>query len=125
MKESIEAYTAWTISQATAAIAIGHADAKNLRELLIWTTSKSTYPMVMEYFRRHLDDEKLLQSLIEIALEGEDAGDEPWAAANTIVEFPAFMLKKHETALRRLSQEQWIYLSGPANKALAKIGTAT
>lgn len=77
--------------------------------------------MVMAYFRKHLDDREFLESLLEIALEGEDAGDAPWAAANLIVEFPASMLAKHEAALRQLSGEQWIYLNRPANEALAKI----
>ena len=105
------------------AIKKGHSDPASLRELLIATASRDTVGMANEYFRLHLDDEKLLAALVEIALEGEDMGDAPWAAANTIVEFPAPMLKVHEASLRKLSQEQWIYLSGPANKALAKIAS--
>jgi hypothetical protein len=98
-----------------------HSDPTSLRELLIATTSRDTVGTAMEYFRRHLDDEKLLAALVEIALEGEDMGDAPWAAANTIVEFPAPMFKGHEASLRKLGEEQRIYLSRPANKALAKI----
>ena len=64
---------------ALAAIAKGHVDVENLRELLIWTTSKSTEPMVSEYFSHHFDDEPLLSALLKIALEGEDAGDAPLA----------------------------------------------
>jgi hypothetical protein len=30
---------------------------------------------------------------MEIALEGEDAGDAPWAAATVIAEFPAALAK--------------------------------
>lgn len=75
----------------------------------------------MDYFQARFGDRELLDALIPIALEGEDAGDAPWAAANVIAEFPANMLRKHEAALRLLSQEQWIYLKDPANRALAKI----
>src|SRR6185295_13935814 len=107
MDESSEAYRARAISQATAAIAIGHADEKNLRELLILTTDGNSAPMVMEYFRRHIGDRELLKNLVKIALEGEDEGDAPWAAANTIVEFPVELLKEHEADLQLLSQEQW------------------
>lgn len=100
---------------------IGYTDPNSLRQLLIATTSKTTSPIAMTYFREHLSDERLLECLLPIALEGEDAGDAPWAAANVIVEFPAHLLRKHEDALKRLSQEQWTYLKDPANKALAKI----
>lgn len=100
---------------------LGYTDPASLRQLLIATTSKTTSPIAMAYFRDHLSDERLLENLLPIALEGEDAGDAPWAAANVIAEFPAQLLRRHEADLRRLSQEQWMYLKDPANKALAKI----
>ena len=106
---------------ASAAIAKGHADPSNLRELLIWTTSKTTVAMVDIYFCQHHDDKNLLTALFEIALEGEDAGDAPWAAANTIADFPAPMLVEHRAALVQLSQFEWNYLRVPALKALAKL----
>jgi hypothetical protein len=65
---------------------------------------------------------------MNIALEGEDAGDAPWAAANTIADFPADMLLPHKRSLERLAAEQWTYLQVPARRALAKIaalGSAT
>ena len=97
------------------------ADAENLRELLIWTTAETTAPMIMEYFRQRLYDQQLLANLIEIALEGEDAGDAPWAAANVIAEFPAHLLVVHQADLQRRSQEDWSYLSQPAKRALQRI----
>src|SRR5262249_41643944 len=98
-----------------------HDDSENLRELLIWTTSKTTVAMVEEYFRQHHGDENLLRALFAIAGEGEDAGDAPWAAANTIADFPASMLKKHKAELLELSQHEWLYLKQPALDALAKV----
>jgi hypothetical protein len=109
------------IKAASAAIAKGHRDPSNLRELLIWTTSKTTWGMIDSYFRQHHHDKELLAALISIALEGEDAGDAPWAAANTIADFPASMLVEHKDALLELSRDDWSYLKLPALKALAKI----
>lgn len=114
-------YEKRTREQAATAISKGHRDSANLRELLIWTTSMTTEPMVSEYFARHLSDEQLLAALLEIALEGEDAGDAPWAAANIVAEFPAAMLARHETELQSLAKEHWDYLSRPARAALAKL----
>ena len=116
-----ESYSEQSVRAASAAIAKGHTDPEALRELLIWTTSKTTYEMVISYFRRHLNDPELLVALFAIAAEGEDAGDAPWAAANTIAEFPPEMLKKHRNELVELSKHQWTYLSKPAQDALAKI----
>jgi hypothetical protein len=101
---------------------VGYRDAASLRQLLIATTSKDTSEAAMSYFQARFGDEGLLNALLPIALEGEDAGDAPWAAANVIAEFPANMLRKHEAALRLLGQEQWRYLKDPATRALAKIG---
>ena len=106
---------------AAEAIAKGHSDPVNLRELLIWTTSKTTRPTVEAYFRQHHHDKKLLAALVSIALEGQDAGDTPWAAANTLAEFPASMLMEHEVALVELSKHDWEYLNTPARAALRKI----
>lgn len=80
-----------------------------------------TEPMVSEYFTRHLSDEQLLAALLDIALEGEDAGDAPWAAANIAAEFPAALLARHANELHSLAKEQWDYLSRPARAALAKL----
>jgi hypothetical protein len=118
---SREEYRAFTVKTASAAIAKGHHDPANLRELLIWTTSKTTCAMVEEYFRGHLDDKQLLEALFSIAEEGEDNGDAPWAAANTISEFPAAMLAPHKARLVTLSNHPWSYLSTPAAHALAKV----
>ena len=95
-----------------------------LRTLLIGSTgSDSTRALAMGYFRQHLQDRSLLRQLIEIALEGEDNGDAPWAAANVITEFPAHLLREIQPELIRLSQESWMYLHDPAKLALGKIRT--
>lgn len=109
------------LADARIAMSKGHADMDNLRELLIYTTSTETCALIDEYFRQHHDDEKLLDALIEISLEGEDMGDAPWAAANTVADFPAKMLLKHRAALATLSKHEWMYLHIPARKALAKL----
>src|SRR4051812_36053903 len=102
------------LKAASTAIAKGHRDSENLRELLIWATSKTTCAMIESYFRQHHHDKELLQALVAIALEGEDTGDAPWAAANTIAEFPAPMLAEHKGALLELSKHDWDYLKKPA-----------
>jgi hypothetical protein len=114
-------YSNAALSAARLAISKGHKDPANLRELLIWTTSASTSPIVDEYFSQHYEDGTLLVALIDIALEGDDMGDAPWAAANTIADFPAHMLREHIAALVTLSEYDWMYLKQPALKALAKL----
>ena len=114
-------YEEWTRKAASEAIAKGHNDPANLRELLIWTLSKTTHTAVEAYFRRHHHDKQLLAALVTIALEGEDAGDAPWAAANTLAEFPASLLMEHKAALVELSEHNWDYLNKPARSALRKI----
>jgi hypothetical protein len=106
---------------AAAAIARGYQDAAALRELLIWTTSKTTCARVEEYLKPHLGEANLVCSLVVIALEGEDSGDAPWAAANLLAEAPAGALRPHEAALAELSAHSWSYLSVPARMALAKV----
>ena len=118
---SLDDYAKRSRDAASAAISKGHSDAANLRELLIWTTSQTTEPMVSQYFSRHLNDESLLSALFKIALEGEDSGDAPWAAANIIAEFPATLLARHKAELHALADEQWDYLNRPARAALAKL----
>lgn len=108
-------------SAANAALARGHQDIKNLREILIWTTSRTTVDLVENYFAEHLGDSKLVESLVTIALEGEDAGDAPWAAANTLTAFPTTMLLPHRAAIVELSQYDWDYLSGPAKRILVRL----
>lgn|GEM_PF-3379566 len=98
-----------------------HDDAKALRELLIATTSTDTAPMAMDYFKSHLDDTGLLASLFDIAAEGEDMGDAPWAAANVIEQFPPDLLLNHRAQLEELAGHPWMYLHGPARRALAKL----
>ena len=78
---------------------------------------------VASSLRRHLEDEELLSSLFAIAAEGDDAGDAPWAAANTIAVFPASMLRKYRAELLELSKNEWTYLKLPALDALAKLET--
>jgi hypothetical protein len=106
---------------AAEAIEKGYGNSENLRRLLILTTSKTTLATVEGYFRQHHGDEDLLRALFAIAGEGEDAGDAPWAAANTIADFPASMLKKHKEELLELSKHEWLYLKQPALDALAKV----
>ena len=109
------------LQSAVAAMSKSYLDPENLRELLIFTTSKTTSQMVEQHFARHRDDADLLSALVAIALEGEDAGDAPWAAANVLAEFPASLLAMHEASLYELSQHPWSYLHSPAQHALAKI----
>lgn len=118
---SSEEYRASTVKAASAAIGKGHRDLANLRELLIWTTSTTTADMVEEYFRAHHNDSVLLEALFSIAEEGEDCGDAPWAAANTLSEFPVDMLAPFRARLVALSEHPWSYLSKPAAEALAKV----
>ena len=92
-----------------------------MRGLLIWTTSRNTAEIVDAYFAEHTNDSELLNSLVIIALEGEDARDASWAAANTIAVFPAPMLMAHRAQLVELSEHDWNYLSHPAKVALAKL----
>ncbi|HEV7301967.1 MAG TPA: hypothetical protein VGN72_21710 [Tepidisphaeraceae bacterium] len=106
-----------------AAAARGYEDPASLRELLICTTS-TTAPMAEAYFAERRNDPKLLSLLVAIALEGEDAGDAPWAAANTIADFPAEMLLPHKSSLETLAAEQWSYLHVPGRQALEKIAAA-
>ncbi len=121
MQTSKEVYDQFLRQRAAHFIAKGHKDIYCLRELLILTTNKISGPTIEEYFRSNHHDQELLQNLIDIALEGEDAGDAPWAAANTLVDFPAAMLEIHRADLIKISQFDWFYLSKPALAALAKI----
>jgi hypothetical protein len=116
-------YEKWLRSHLATSIAKGHRDPASLREILICTTSKTTVADAEAYFVVHHQDPDLVEVLIKIALEGEDAGDAPWAAANVLSEFPAPMLRKHQTALQELSSHPWAYLSNPAKKALEKIAS--
>jgi hypothetical protein len=119
--QSSEQYREQAIAAAREAIRKGHRDPGSLRELLIWTTSTATIQMVEDYFAKHDSDADLLSDLIEIALEGEDSGDAPWAAANVLAEFPVELLASHRAALLELSQYQWSYLHEPARRALARL----
>ena len=114
-------YQEGELRAAAAAIANGYQDAAALRELLICTTSKTTCASVEEYLKPHLGEAALVNSLVVIALEGDDSGDAPWAAANLLAEAPAGALRPHEAALAELSTHPWSYLSVPARTALAKI----
>lgn len=114
-------YEQFSLQAAAAAIAKGHGDPVSLRELLVWTNSKTTRASIEAYFRMHHDDEDLLRALFAVAAEGEDAGDGPAAAASQIAQFPAAMLAPHRAQLVELSNQQWDYLKKPALDALAKI----
>jgi hypothetical protein len=109
------------LQAAAAAILRGYTDEAALRELLILTTSQTTSERVEQYLTPHLGDSRLIEALVAIAVEGEDAGDAPWAAANLLAAAPADVLRSHEAALVELSGHPWIYLSVPAQKALAKL----
>lgn len=116
-------YDESALRAAAQAIATGHRDTQNLRELLIWTTCKTTSVMVEQYFQLHHSDEDLLRTLLGIAAEGLDAGDAPWAAANAIADFPVSMLRRYRAELLELSKHEWMYLSQPALRALARVET--
>lgn len=94
---------------------------RQLKDWLIMTTSTVTYDEAIAHLRTRLDDPEMLAELVDIALEGEDAGDAPWAAANVIEEFSADLLQPHRPQLIALAGESWIYLSDPAKRALAKL----
>ena len=117
-------YEEQSLAAARAAIAKGWRDPESLRELLIWTTSKSTAEIVEGYFAKHRGEPALLEALITISEEGEDAGDTPWAAANELEEFSAELLRPHVSRLEALSQLPWMYLSDPAVRALRKVGVS-
>lgn len=91
-----------------------------LRDWLIMTTSTVAAPEALAYLRSHMNAE-MLTDLVQIALEGEDMGDAPWAAANVISEYPAELLIQHESQLREIAAEPWDYLNRPAKVALEKI----
>src|SRR5262245_43153969 len=104
MPANADRYYYETRKAAAAAMAKGHSDREALRELLIWTTSRTTAEMVYDYFRRHLDDRRLLSDLIAIALEGEDNGDAPWAAANVIAEFHGELVARDRARTQKAKQ---------------------
>lgn len=114
-------YEQWSIENAEKLIKIGHKDVAILRELLICTTNKISDSIVAPYFNHFLDDEELLMNLFEIALEGDDSGDAPWAAANVISNFPATLLSNYRPQLLEIAAYDWDYLRLPAEKSLAKI----
>jgi len=118
---SFTPYQEREMQAAAAAMARGYQDAAALRELLVWTTSKTTAAGVEEYLKPHLAEASLVDALVAIALEGEDAGDAPWAASNLLSAASADALRPHEAALTELSTHPWSYLSVPAQKALAKL----
>ena len=117
-------YREWRLRVVAEAVAKGHRDPANLRELSICTTDRDTAPVAEKYFAEHRQDADLLRSLVEVALEGDDAGDAPWAAANIIESFPGSMLLLHKDGLERLAREEWEYLRLPATRALAKIAAS-
>jgi len=94
---------------------------RQLRDWLIMTTSTVTYDQAIAHLRTRLDDPAFLSELLDIALEGEDAGDAPWAAVNVIEEFSPSLLRRHLPQLTALAGESWTYLSDPAKRALAKL----
>ncbi len=120
----MSSYQEQEMRQASAALAKGHQDPDNLRQLLIWTTSTTTIGLVEAYFNRHLGDKDLLRMLVAIAMEGDDAGDAPWAAANVLAEFPATLLAEFKPELMELSEHPWSYLHVPARQALGKLQPA-
>jgi hypothetical protein len=93
----------------------------DIRDKLIETTDQRKAQAAMAFFKERLNDSATLAALVDIALEGEDMGDAPWAAANVIAEYPAALLRRHEAELRLIAAEQWDYLNRPAKAALAKI----
>lgn len=123
--EEKKSYENWAREHAEAMIKIGVQDPAALRELLICTTISTVAPSVMEYFKGKLADSTLLKNLFSIALEGEDCGDAPWAAANVITEFPSSMLEGYKLQLQELASYQWSYLKIPAEIALSKISKST
>lgn len=120
----MKTYEERSIEYAKSLIAKGHKNPEVLRELLICTTDKYSFPLVSDYFSHHLNDEVLLRRLFEVALEGDDSGDAPWAAANIISEFPAKLLSGYKEQLLELADYDWIYLKAPAQAALKKISAS-
>lgn len=114
-------YRQRSLTAARAAVMLGHNDIRDLREILIWTTSSVTAELVEAYFAEHLDDRELVASLVSIALEGDDAGDAPWAAANTLTAFSSAMLLPYREAIVELSQYDWDYLNRPAKRILSRL----
>ena len=111
-----------------AAVARGHGDLANLREILTWTTNMTTAPIAEAYLAAHRGDAKLLRSLVDLALDNADGFDWSWAAANTIADYPGTMLLPHKASLEQLAREELAYLHVPSQRALAKIaavGSAT
>ncbi|HKY22529.1 MAG TPA: hypothetical protein VJM31_15055 [Vicinamibacterales bacterium] len=118
---SSKTYEEQSIAAARAAIEKGWRDPVALRELLIWTTAKTTIQLVEDYLAEHRHEAALLEALLTIAEEGEDCGDAPWAAANQLEEFSPEMLQPHASRLEVLSQHPWMYLADPAVRALHKV----
>jgi hypothetical protein len=114
-------YEERSIERAQELINLGYRKEGVLRELLICTTSKITCSMVMENFQENYSDNQLLELLFAIALEGDDSGDAPWAAANVISEFSGLMLTPFKGQLIELSNYEWVYLKEPALEALKKV----
>jgi hypothetical protein len=116
-----KSYEEKSIEKAKLLIQKGYESPSVLRELLICTTSKYTCPMVMDYFNTHIQNSELLDLLFSIALEGDDSGDAPWAAANVISEFSGELLAPYKNKLLELASYEWDYLRIPAEEALNKI----
>lgn len=96
-----------------------------LRQLLIETAFRDTSAAAEAKLSSYFHESSFVAAVFSIALEGEDMGDAPWTAANTIEKMPTEMLLPHISKLETLAEEQWMYLHEPARRALARIAAET
>lgn len=73
-----------------------------------------------DFFCSHLDDERLLSTLLEVALTDE-SDDARMEASFWVSQFAADLLEPVKEKLERLSQDGWESVAGHARVALEKI----
>ena len=73
-----------------------------------------------DFFRNRLQEEAMLATLIEIALEDE-SDDARMEAAFWVSQFAADLLEPHENDLMRLSRVNWESIANHARTALNKL----
>jgi hypothetical protein len=73
-----------------------------------------------DFFRKHLGDNQLLSTLIEIVLEDE-SDDARMEAAFWVSQFAADLLEPFKENLEQLSQDDWESVASHARTALDKI----
>ncbi len=73
-----------------------------------------------DFFRNHLDDDKLLAALVEVAL-ADVSDDARMEAAFWISQFPADTLEPFQKKLEQLSLKSWDSITTHAKTALNKV----